>query len=90
MSATNGHSNGASIVPPVPDPIVIVEAKPKRKKKHAPIAPAGGVPSGEVEWVAKHGGKTEEVTSQTWFGAREKAMARFGVASPHDVEVRRK
>src|ERR1043165_7025600 len=89
MSGTNGH-NAAPIVPPVPDPIVVVEAKPKRKKKHVPIAPPGGVPSGEVVWVVKHGEKTEWVTSQTWFGDREKAMARVGGASPHGVEGRRK
>jgi hypothetical protein len=97
VSETNGHNgNGASIVPPVPDPIVITEAQPEtkpkrpRRKKHVPIAPAGTVPSGDVPWKArpKSGGETEIIKAQTWFFARAAAMALFA-CGPNDVEVTR-
>jgi hypothetical protein len=96
---TNG--NGSAILPAVPDPIVVSErgAKPKRARtpKHVPIAPAGGVPSGEVEWRATlrcvgdcpmHAAHTLRIDAQTWFAARAKAIA-FFACEPGQLSVRR-
>jgi hypothetical protein len=76
-------------------PVTITEAaapKPKRRrKKHVPIAPAGTVPSGEVEWIAvRRGAETDQrrVTAQTWFFARAAALALFMCEASEIVVVR--
>lgn len=70
-------------------------SKPRRRrKKHVPIAPAGSVPSGEVEWKAtllrdvpgREAGLLTFPREQTWFYARAAAMAIFG-CGPRDLEV---
>lgn len=66
-------------------------------KKHVPIAPAGTVPSGDVEWKATlrctgdcptHAAHTLRVEAQTWFAARAKAVA-FFACEPGQLNVRR-
>lgn len=73
------------------------QAKPKRsrapKKKHVPIAPAGMVPSGEVEWrtfvlAGPRAGSNQTISAQTWFVARAQAMALFACEASQ-VEVKR-
>lgn len=94
--------NGHAVAPPaVPGTVTITEAQPARKarkrKKHVPVAPAGSVPSGEVEWKATlrcvgdcptHAAHTLRLNSQTWFEARAKAVA-FFACEPGQLNVRR-
>ena len=97
-------ANGTASPLAVPSDVTITDKadapapKPKHRKKHVPIAPPGGVPSGEVEWTATHWSLTESgltqlreetVRAQTWFFARAAAMALFA-CGPREVEVVRK
>jgi hypothetical protein len=96
MSGTNGHAFGPlgsleDLLRALSKPIVITEKPPKprrTRKKHVPIAAAGTVPSGDVEWIARHGEKTATVKAQTFFFARAAAMALFMCEASEIVVVR--
>ena len=70
--------------------------KRRRRKKHVPIAPAGTVPSGEVEWTCTSVDpafnaltlRIESVMAQTWFAARSQAMALFACGPEQVLVVR--